>query len=164
MVLTPHAIIGAAVALQFPKHPILGFIFGFLSHFILDAIPHWHYSVLAIKEAKKLMSTKPFTGGRGALRDLTWIGGDFFLGIVISAVMATLTNPPAIFIALLGAAGGVFPDFLQFAYFAIPKPPISTIYNFHMWIHAKKRLDDQPLIGISQQLLLVAFGILITIF
>lgn len=163
MVLTPHAVIGAAIALQFPRHPILGFILAFSSHFILDAVPHWHYSVPAIKEAKKLMSTKPFTENKKGWRDLAWIGSDFFLGIIISAAMAALTNPSAIFIALLGAAGGVFPDFLQFVYFAIPKPPVSTIYNFHMWIHAKKRLDNQPLLGISQQLLVVAFGILATL-
>lgn len=160
MVLTPHAVIGAVVAIQFPENPALGVAAAFASHFVLDAIPHWHYSVPAIKEAKRLMSIKPFTGSKNGWRDLTLISGDFFLGFIISATVAIAIGKPVIFAALWGAAAGVFPDFLQFVYFILPKPPLSTIYNFHMWIHAKKRLDNQPFVGISQQILLVALGIL----
>ena len=38
---------------------------------------------------------------------------------------------------ILGAIGGVLPDFLQFLYFKLPKNKLLTLlYKFHLYVHA----------------------------
>ena len=49
MTLATHAVVGAAAASLIPTHPFLGFIAGFVSHFAIDAIPHWEYSLASAK-------------------------------------------------------------------------------------------------------------------
>jgi hypothetical protein len=39
MILTTHAVVGAALASFVPSHPVTAFAMGFASHFVLDAIP-----------------------------------------------------------------------------------------------------------------------------
>jgi hypothetical protein len=45
MILTTHAIVGAALASFLPSHPAAAFVVGFASHFALDAIPHVDYPI-----------------------------------------------------------------------------------------------------------------------
>ena len=45
MILSTHAIVGAAIASFLPSHPTTAFVLGFGSHFVLDAIPHWDYPI-----------------------------------------------------------------------------------------------------------------------
>ena len=54
MVLTTHAVAGATLATLVPNHPLWGFVIGFGSHFVLDSIPHWDYSLKSKKEIRKI--------------------------------------------------------------------------------------------------------------
>ena len=45
MILTTHAVVGAALASFVPSHPAAAFVLGFGSHFNLDAIPHVDYPI-----------------------------------------------------------------------------------------------------------------------
>ena len=49
MILTPHILVGAAIGLKI-KNPVLVFIAAFLSHFVLDIIPHSEYNVEVLTE------------------------------------------------------------------------------------------------------------------
>ena len=55
MILASHAIIGAAVGRLFPLSPFYGFLAGLLSHYAMDAIPHWEYTLPSISKRKKLV-------------------------------------------------------------------------------------------------------------
>jgi hypothetical protein len=44
MILSTHAIVGAAIASFLPSHPTAAFVLGFASHFVLDAIPLYCFS------------------------------------------------------------------------------------------------------------------------
>jgi len=46
MILTTHAIVGAALASFLSSHPAAAFVAGFASHFVLDAIPHVDYPII----------------------------------------------------------------------------------------------------------------------
>ncbi len=48
MILTIHAVAGAAVANQF-QNKLIAWVLAFLSHFLLDAIPHREYSLENVK-------------------------------------------------------------------------------------------------------------------
>ena len=45
MTLTPHSIVGAAIANLMPENPELGFAIAWASHYALDTIPHREYDI-----------------------------------------------------------------------------------------------------------------------
>ena len=153
MILTTHAITGAAVASLNPTRPISGFFAGFVLHFILDAIPHWEYRIHSDSINPEIGSKLVFD--RVFLTDILRIGSDFSLGIILSFVL--FYSPESVFAVLAGALGGVMPDALQFAYGRIQKGPIVYLQKFHEWIHSPyKKLRHMPALGIPLQALIVA--------
>jgi len=120
MVLTPHAIVGATLAGLVPEHPLVGFAFGFISHFVLDAIPHWDYQL-------DFFTTNSLSRG-----DLIKLTVDFVLGLSLIWFFA-----PAL---VWGALGGLTPDALQFVYQKTGSRLLASLQRFHLWIHAEKKL------------------------
>ena len=142
MTLTPHAIVGAAIASAMPDHLVIGFLLAFASHFVLDAIPHWDY---------KLASQKSDAVGRNRLDDDMIIGKSFFVdlskigldmicGTAISLALFAVLWPHLFWVPLIGVAGATLPDALQFAYFKLRCEPLTSLQRFHLWIHTEKRL------------------------
>ena len=80
MILSTHAIVGAAIASFLPSHPTTAFVLGFASHFVLDAIPHWDYPIRSAAVDPKFGA--PVTFDRALLRDVIVIGSDGLLGIL----------------------------------------------------------------------------------
>jgi len=153
MILTTHAITGAAIGSLMPGHPGAAFVLGFASHFALDAIPHWDYPIGSA-------SIHPKKGGvlrldRALRRDLRNIGLDFALGIGVSLFF--FHQPAALLAIFAGLIGGVLPDFLQFVYTRFPKSPIRHLQKFHEHIHSPRRLRDEgkTAIGIVAQAVII---------
>lgn len=156
MTLTTHAVIGAVIVSKFPNHPVLGFFLAFGSHFILDAIPHWDYPMRSYKEdaADKLNSRMPI--GRDFYLDLFRVGGDFFIGLFVSLIIfSSLGHISTWWLTLVGVAGGVAPDFLQFLYWEIRKEPLTTLQRFHIWIHTKNKMKNLAMVSMLSQIVLV---------
>lgn len=158
MTLATHAVVGAAVAAALPNHPILGGIFAFGSHFLLDALPHWDYKILSASANPETPAKLNFD--RLFLLDLVRIGSDALLGIVVAGIFFA-TLPPFFpillenWLWLIGAASAMLPDFLQFVYSKYPKGPIAQLQSFHRWIHTPHRLEGRTIFGIASQLVLV---------
>ncbi len=151
MTLTTHAITGAALATLMPSHPVLGFCAGFGSHFLLDAIPHWDYPILSD-------SIHPSKGGKLKFSRLLFldglrIGGDALLGLVLAALI--FGYPYLLTPALIGAIGGITPDFLQFVYLRFPHPATSWLQRFHSWIHTRVGFEGRPVLGMTTQVIFV---------
>jgi len=156
MVLSTHALGGATAALLFPHHPVIAFTAGFLSHFLLDAIPHWHYELRSLKKPSGNPMDYYFVSDKRLLRDFLMAASDAALGfLVLLPIMAFMPFDigQAIF---WGAVGGIMPDGLQVVYYAFRNSPIKYLQRFHKWIHARARLDDKPLVGVGAQLILIA--------
>lgn len=153
MVLTTHAIAGAAVASLNPSRPVSGFFAGFVFHFILDAIPHWEYRIRSGFVDPKIGSR--FSIDRDFLVDILRIGSDFTLGVVLSF---TLFYSAEFALAVLaGILGGITPDALQFVYGRIKKGPIIYLQKFHEWIHSPYlKLRSRPLLGIILQIAIIS--------
>ena len=146
MILSTHAIVGAAIASVMPEHPALAFACGMASHFAIDAVPHWDYQLRAI-------SIKPNTGAALKLnwylfQDLGWIALDAGAGLAIALWL--YATPTAAVSVLLGALGAMLPDPLQLAHRLYPREPLRTLQRFHVWIHSKRKLTWP--IGVSSQL------------
>jgi len=159
MTLATHAVVGGAVASLFPNHPVTAFIAGFMSHFILDAIPHWDYKILSAyanpdAAVLKVKADKYF------LLDLVRIGLDALLGLAIVFIVWQPVISTQWKILLLGAIGAMLPDFLQFVYLRFSHQPMVALQKFHVSLmHAKYKMNDKPIIGVLSQIFTMAVAV-----
>ena len=159
MILSTHAVIGAAAASAFPEHPVVAFGVAFASHFVFDAIPHWHYQVTSSKKDKQNPMNNDMVMGKQFFADAAKIGFDALLGIGISLIaFSYILHLPTLLI-LLGAMGAILPDPLQFVYWKFRHEPLISLQRFHIWIHAATDLDDKILLGVGSQILLIFISI-----
>jgi hypothetical protein len=164
MTLTTHAIVGAAIAASMPNHPVIGFTLAFASHFILDAIPHWDYKLSSQKTDGVNPLNDDMIINKDFFVDLSKIGLDAGCGILLVLLVFTLYSPHLFWIPLVGVFGAILPDALQFVYFKWRHQPLTSLQRFHIWIHAKHRLDDKPFVGVLLQIALIAIVIFISKF
>ncbi len=145
LILSTHAVVGAAIASLIPNHPLAAFVAGVASHFVIDAFPHWDYRLRSMfRGADKGVA---LAIDSGLAIDLALIGLDAFLGIVLAVWL--FSTPATIVTILLGALGGMLPDPLQFAHRLYPHEPLRSLQRFHSWIHSKTKLAWP--IGVSTQ-------------
>lgn len=149
MILTSHSITGAAVASIFPQKPILGFLAGFLSHFLLDAIPHWDYPLRSGFLNPRVAS--PFKVEKALLWDVLTVGSDILFGLI--AALLIFSNIP-LNIVLLGVFAGILPDALQVPFSRTKFSLFIAIQNFHKRIQAGKQVHSF-IIGITIQAILI---------
>ena len=151
--------VGSAISTLIISHPLAGFLLAVASHFATDAIPHWDYKLRSKKDDEaNFLNDDMMTGGRDFIIDLTKIGFDLLLGVTLSLLIWGYFFNLPLMIILLGALGGVLPDFLQFAYFKIKREPLTSLQRFHVNIHAKLRLSGRYVLGpILQALLVIIF-------
>ena len=161
MTLTTHAIAGAALATLMPTHPVLGFVAGFTSHFVLDSIPHWTYSVDSIKRDKKDPMNTSMLVNKGFLLDFLKISADGILGLLLSILFFVVYFQDSFWIVLLGDVAGMLPDALQFVYWKWKPKILIPLQHLHILIHSKIRLDDKPVLGIFSQIAIIILIILI---
>lgn len=160
MILSTHAIIGGATAATLTENPLLGFIIGIASHFVADAIPHWHYQTNNLHESlpskknffEKILSSKN-------IKEIGKVGMECIVGLILILAAAHLSKS-SIPVVFWGSIGGVFPDFLQLLFYAVYSGfPLDKIQAFHKRIHSKINLDNFPLVGIPSQLAIAIFFI-----
>lgn len=156
MILSVHAFVGAAAGRIFPN-PVVAFIIAFLSHFILDALPHWEYGLASFSENKENPLLNKIILSRKTINDLLHTSFDFLVGAIIAILIfkngGIFTKDSIPLIA--GIFGGIFPDILQLAYFKIRRQPFTTLQKFHLRIHTKRESPIFPYGLISQTLVIM---------
>lgn len=161
MILTTHAVIGAAAASMVPEHPVVAFGVAFASHFIFDAIPHWHYRVRSIQKNKHDRMKNDMIIGKHFVGDVALIGFDALLGAGISLFIFSYLLHLQLALVLIGVVGGILPDPLQFVYWKFRHEPIKSLQRLHMGMHARSDLDDRPILGMGSQIFLMLFFVLL---
>lgn len=151
MILSTHALVGAALANLFPSHPAAAFAVGFASHFALDAIPHADYPIRSASVDPKIGA--PLRFDRALLQDAVTIGADGTLGLLFALLFfASAENQWSI---LLGAVGAMLPDAFQFLYLRFPHEPLRTLQRLHRWAHTGTDIKDRVALAVGSQALLV---------
>ena len=151
MILSTHALVGAALANMFPAYPGAAFAAGFASHFVLDAIPHADYPIRSASLDPKIGA--PLRFDRALLQDAGTIGADGLLGLLLAFFLfASAENQWAI---LLGAFGAMLPDAIQFLHARFPREPLRTLQRLHRWAHTKTELKERVGLAIASQVVLV---------
>jgi hypothetical protein len=138
MTLTAHAITGAGLACLMPERPLLGFAVGFISHFVLDAIPHWDYHLNSMKEDRKNPMNNDLSMNMNFAKDFIKIGLDGVVGLLLSYFILCFWMNYSLLIVLCGAIGAMAPDALQFVYMKWRHQPFTSLQKFHLWIHAEE--------------------------
>jgi hypothetical protein len=152
MILATHALTGAAVAELFPQHPILGFFAGFVSHFIMDAIPHQDYRLESLVH-KRNINAVDMEIGPAFMRDLIKIAFDCAVGFGLIWYLFSHAHA-SLFAPLWGAIGGVLPDAFQFVYFKFRIG--QSLQRFHDRIQESTLLEGHLLISLATQMVLLA--------
>ena len=142
MVLSTHAVIGAAVITLVPTHPIIGGLLAFGSHFAFDAVPHWDYKLRQNYSAiHKTEATHEFK--LGFIVDLLKTAFDALLGLTL-AILFFFSFAP-IWVIAVGAIMAILPDLLHLIDSRIYIYPIRVIQKFHHWIHTTHKISSFPL-------------------
>lgn len=163
MTLTTHAVIGGVVASFFPTHPEIGFAGAFLSHFILDSIPHWDYPLKSFELKTADIMSGDMIMGKRFLKDLINIGIDILIGTLATIYILLLLGKFSLPILIAGVIGGIIPDALQFVYMKFRHEPFVSLQKFHMKIQKDRRLKSKPLIGIIMQIAIIVIIVAIVI-
>lgn len=139
MILTPHILVGAAIASK-TANPVLGIFFAFLSHYIIDAIPHTDYSIESLSEQKR---------DQTALKEFLCALTDVAFGLAL-VYFLTLGGKDA---SLLLAAGfaAALPDAIGvLGNYFVPRPLLNIVNAGHK-LHAKNK-KPPLLLGAGAQL------------
>lgn len=150
MILSTHAVVGAAIASFLPSHPAAAFALGFASHYALDAIPHWDYPITSASMDPKICG--PMRLDRAFFRDAITIGADGLLGAL--AAFLLFASPQTQWAVLLGAFGAMLPDALQFLHARFPHEPLKTLQRLHRWAHSEREIKAR-VAAIASQIALV---------
>jgi hypothetical protein len=155
MTLTTHSVVGVAVAAVLPVNPVLGFAAGFVSHFVLDSIPHWDYPLRSLQRAGRKIDER-LIGGRDFYVDALKVIVDATLGIILAILLIIIiSNGHYRWELLIGSAGAISPDFLSFLYNKYRFKWIYPLQWFHMWLQEGYSLDNRPVIGVISQALVI---------
>ena len=143
MILSVHAVFGAAVASLVPAHPVEAFALGFVSHIVLDSVPHRDYDLISLqddldnKPAILNVVIKKFR----LIRDGLLVSLDATVGILLAFLFFfDLAHP---FIFLIGALASYIPDFLTFLFFVTKNKFLGYFYRFHTgFFHPKIKVNQ----------------------
>lgn len=170
MTLTTHAAVGALVAAALYHYMptdaglAIGLAGALLSHPLLDAIPHWDYSLGAGDfDNEHPLNNDINVHSKKFIIDLIKISFDFWLGIAIVCILFWHAPFAVLMTALGGALLGIAPDPLQFVYWKTRSKLIEPIQRFHMFMHARLKLNARPILGISCQIAILIIVSIISI-
>ena len=138
MLLLAHVVTGAVIG-ETIKNPILVSLFAFVSHFILDAVPHWNYNV-----------PKKFNWW-----DYFKVTPDLFAAS--TAYLAFLFSLPNSWLPIsLGVFFAALPDFMTLAkYSRTINILLLRLYFFHDWVQNHSDRPDRVIRGLLYQLWLI---------
>ncbi len=144
MILSLHLLVGAVIAVKFEFLPLV-ILFAFLSHYLLDFIPHWEYSIENIKKRNWKKSGLDFL-------KLTL---DLGVGSILIMFIHHLTRVNY-FILFTAAFFAILPDILTALNWLCPNNKVLKYhFNFHHKIHfPKDPAPEQVRYGAGKKILL----------
>jgi hypothetical protein len=149
MTLTTHATLGAVIG-HTVGIPYLAFIFGFISHFIIDMIPHGDTG----------MSDNFRVHKRKRKHAVAYVMVDAIIAIFFILLLANTRDIDSMRTFSWGIVGSVLPDFIVGVY-EITKTPLLRWFNtLHFYFHDffVKRKGDVPLYyALMAQIVLIAY-------
>ncbi|MEI6494606.1 MAG: hypothetical protein WCO03_00915 [bacterium] len=139
MTLAAHGVVGAALGKNVKANLLAVFVLAFVSHWILDAIPHLDYQLGSyVRDYGNRLNDDLVFGAQFA-RDLILIGGDILLGLIVSWFLFKKKGTKSALLApavLVGYGAAIFPDILHFVQMKLKVEPFNTIQRVHDFFHS----------------------------
>jgi hypothetical protein len=158
MILLPHIITGAMIGAK-TKNLGLIIILGILSHFILDKIPHWDYSINGIKDFRKTRNFKKL------VITLIKIGIDGLIGLLIVSLtlwQKDMFNSDYLLFILLGIFASVLPDILGILSEITNNNFLNVFTKFHDFAHFKTEKEGElTFLGLFTQIAVIICALVI---
>lgn len=133
MLLTPHILLGAAIGSKISSPPLV-FGLSFVSHYFLDALPHYEYNVSVLKSKSNQPNNKKI------FIAISKLAIDFCFGMGLTLFL--VWNSPFRTTAILGMLSALVPDALLFLYWQNPNKKILRLFAFpHRACHFLKNLS-----------------------
>lgn len=168
MILAGHIVAAAAVAKPVFQNPGLVFLFAVFSHYLIDIIPHWDYSLNAIKKDKDgtLIKAEIIPDKKLIKKDLLKNLIDFLFGVMIVFLLIRPSfNTKELVLMLALISGAILPDFITGLNLVWKKFPTMELTKFHHFIHAEnRRLNKKPFTGISLTIMIISAFILVYLY
>ena len=157
MILLPHIITGAMIGAK-TKNLGLIIILSFLSHFILDKIPHWDYSIKGVKDFRGTRNFKKL------VMTLIKIGIDGLIGLLIVSLtlwQSDMFNSDYLLFILFGIFASVLPDLLGILSEIMHNNLLNIFAKFHDFAHSKKTEKEGKItfLGIFTQIAVIIFAL-----
>jgi len=143
MFIITHALIGALIGIKLQGHIFLAFIFAFLSHFILDTIPHGDEILFNLNQGNKKDKQKLFS----------IIVTDCFLTLLFLIFMTYYKHPEIPISIVFGIMGSVLPDALWGMHEHWGFKVLSKYHDFHLFFHRIIKKDISFKKGLAVQIL-----------
>jgi len=149
MLLTPHVLVGLAIAKLVPN-PLISVPLSILAHFLGDLVPHWDFFSGAQSE-QRLKGWRPIA-----------VMMDFGLGIAVGLfftlnLLWVKQSESAALNAFLCGIASVLPDALEAPHVYMDKTPFGTKYLLS--IQRKFQTQAPVVIGILTQVLISALSL-----
>lgn len=172
MILSSHIIAASALSLPFANSAdgILGyfkvFIISLLSHYFLDLIPHWDYSLSSVYKyppnEKGVSEQKFILDKKLIVKDLIKTSLDGLVGatgafMIFFIILGATKDARQLFVMALIIFGGIFPDAIEYLYLIFEKKYFIIAHKFHSTIHGVPRFKNNPLLGALTQALIIIF-------
>ena len=142
MVLTPHLLVGATIAARINLP--LGLVLAFLSHYLLDFLPHWEYSIENIQQRLWKKSLPEFL--------------KVFLDISIGTFLVFIISENLV-LAIVGGFLAILPDGLVLLSLIFPNKLLTLHDAFMRKTHFLKDKKISLFWGIFSQSLVIAVAI-----
>lgn len=145
MLLTVHATAGALIGQQI-NNPVLAFVLAFISHFILDVIPHGdHDWIEEYKGGQKNKARK--------IVSIVIIDIIVLITLLISKFYFKSFTPN--FPIIAGVVGGVLPDFLVGCH-ELSDKLFKRFYRLHFVVHDLLKFKPSTASGLFMQIVVLA--------
>lgn len=156
MILTTHAVVGAGMSAVFPDNPAMVFVAAFVSHFLIDAAPHWDYRIFSLVKNENNRLDDEIKIGKGFYFDIARALLDAVSGVGIAVAVFHYYFGFSWTVVLAGAAAGCLPDALQFFYLKTKKEPFRALQRIHLAVHSRNKfLKRNFLLGASAQIIFI---------
>ena len=149
MTLTTHATLGAVLA-KAAGNPLMAFIFGFISHFLIDMIPHGDSGLSDNFRVHK----------RKRKQAVAYVAVDAVIAIIFVLILANTRDISSMRTFTWGIIGGVLPDLLVGIYELTKTPLLKWFNTMHFFFHDYflKRKGEVPLYyALMAQVVLIAY-------
>jgi len=160
MILASHIIVSGLLGATTQNY-LLAAVFGFVSHYILDAIPHWDY--LSDEFESRAKTEKGFFKNKKFWRELINVALDILIGLGLLFIFLKYYKNPQIIPAIIGVTFGILPDPLSLLYWMTKWKFIKWNFDFHEFVHYSihSKIDQKSWPGIIIQTIAVALIFLV---